>query len=145
MGEAVTVRLRIDCHEPISSPEFGIALTNQMGVPIHYYVSTWEGLARRMDVGSHFVTVEVPQIMVYPGRYFLTPWVKQQGQGVDDEVDNALIIEITGADVTGFQPYFESYTQSRCEVYAPSTWRMAKLDGADESTGSLALDPSGRI
>jgi len=86
-------------------------------------VSTWEGLDGDLSEGRHTFEVEIPQLMVYPGRYILTPWVKRQGTSVDDQVDNVLMIEVIGADITGYGPYFERYRHSGCEVYVPSVWR----------------------
>ena len=123
MGAPIIIRLEILCMQTIQRPEIGIALTNQMGVTIHLFVSTWEGLDGDLNEGRHTFEVEIPQVMVYPGRYILTPWVKRQGTSVDDQVDNALMIEVMGADVTGYGPYFDRYKHSGCEVYVPSVWR----------------------
>jgi len=120
MGQTVVVRLEILCKQPMVSPEIGVALRDQMGMTLHLFVSTWEGLNGRLDVGRHTVEIEIPQLLVYPGRYVLIPWIKQQGVGVDDQVNDALIIQVVGADITGHQPYFERYSHGK--VYAPSIW-----------------------
>ena len=123
MGATMVVRLGIQCIQRITLPEIGIALTNQMGLTLHLFVSTWEGLDGDLSEGRHTFEVEIPQLFLYPGRYILTPWLKRQGTAVDDQVDNVLMIEVIGADITGYGPYFERYRHSGCEVYVPSVWR----------------------
>jgi hypothetical protein len=46
----------------------------------------------------------------------------RQGEPIDHEVSQAVVFKVLEADLTGHRPYFESYTQTNCEVYAPSIW-----------------------
>ena len=68
-------------------------------------------------------------MLVFPGTYILTPWLKRQGHPVDDQVDAAIQLTVVGADVTGHNPYFERYSVSKAEVYCPSEWtHMPEID-----------------
>jgi lipopolysaccharide transport system ATP-binding protein len=128
MGQPLIAHLEISCKQPIRNAEIGIVLVNQLGIPLQYFVSTWEGLQGDMDKGVHRFEITVPQLSVYAGSYLLSPWVKREGEDVDDEIEGALTISVLGADVTGHGPYFERYRQSGCETYAPSRWR--RLEGS---------------
>jgi lipopolysaccharide transport system ATP-binding protein len=123
MGQPLIARLEISCKQLIRNAEIGIVLLNQLGIPLQYFVSTWEGLQGEMESGLHIFEITIPRLWLFPGSYVLSPWVKREGEGVDDQIDGALTISILGADVTGHGPYFERYRQSGCETYAPSTWR----------------------
>jgi lipopolysaccharide transport system ATP-binding protein len=122
MGESLTVELELECKKRIHPAELGFGLQNHYGVTIHYFVSAWEGLELDLQPGTHRVRVSIPRILVYPGTYLLTPWVKRQGQGVDDQVNAASQFTVVGSDVTGHHPYFERYARSKVEVYCPSRW-----------------------
>jgi lipopolysaccharide transport system ATP-binding protein len=123
MGEAMTIELSLECKKRLYPAEIGFALQNSIGVRIHNFVSTWEGLELTLQPGTHCLRVTIPQVFVFPGTYSLTPWMKRQGQTVDDQVDSAIQLTVVGADVTGHHPYFERYSFSKAEVYCPSEWR----------------------
>jgi lipopolysaccharide transport system ATP-binding protein len=122
MGEPVVVELELICTRPLNVPEIGIALTNTFGTTIHNFVSTWEGWQAPLDVGLHRFRIQIPRLVVHPGTYLFTPWAKHQAGNADDEVTHAIAFTVVGADLTGHRPYFEKYSESRCEVYCPSTW-----------------------
>ncbi len=122
MGDPVNVEIEIGCHRRLFPAEVGFSVENSLGTPIHYFVSAWEGLELDLQPGRHIFQVRIPKLLVFPGTYALSVWLKRQGAPVDDEVDSAISLTVVGADVTGYGPYFERYTQSRSEVYCPSSW-----------------------
>jgi lipopolysaccharide transport system ATP-binding protein len=122
MGEVMVVEMDLECSQRIYPAEVGVALQNAFDLTIHLFVSTWEGLELDLEPGRHRFRVTVPQVIVYPGTYSLTPWVKRQGCVNDDQIDEAIHLVVEGADVTGHNPYFERYTYSKVEVYCPSEW-----------------------
>jgi hypothetical protein len=123
MGDTVNVEMELVCGRPLDSAEIGIGVMNSLGAYIHNFVSNWEGLRTRLDVGTHRFRVAIPKLSVYPGTYSLTAWVCRQGsQRVDDQVDNAIAFIVMESNLTGHNPYFERYRLSKCEVYWPSTW-----------------------
>jgi lipopolysaccharide transport system ATP-binding protein len=123
MGDAMIVEMELECSQRICPAEVGLALQNAFDLTIHLFVSTWEGLELDLEPGRHRFRVTVPQVLVYPGTYSFTPWVKRQGCVTDDQIDEAIHLVVEGADVTGHNPYFERYTYSKVEVYCPSEWR----------------------
>jgi lipopolysaccharide transport system ATP-binding protein len=122
MGEPMIVELEVECDRRVSPAELGFALANSYGATIHPFVSAWEGMELNLAPGRHRFRATVPQIMVFPGTYIITPYFKRQGHAIDDQVDGAVQITVVGADVTGHNPYFERYTHSKSEVYCPSRW-----------------------
>jgi len=123
MGEPMTVELEIECSRRLKSAEVGFSVANALGVRIHMFVSTWEGLHCDLIEGWHRFRISVPKLLVYPGTYTVTPFLKRSGQAVDDQVDAAISFAVMEADLTGHRPFFKRYTHSKCEVYCPSRWR----------------------
>jgi lipopolysaccharide transport system ATP-binding protein len=122
MGDPLTIEMEIVCTQRLPLPEIGIALQNSMGMSLQLFVSSWEGFQGPLEAGVHRFRVRIPKILVYPGTYALTPWLCQQTEPVDHQVDQAAIFSVIEADVTGHRPYFERYTRNNCEVYSPSSW-----------------------
>jgi lipopolysaccharide transport system ATP-binding protein len=122
MGDPMTVEMDVECSQRIYPAEVGFALVNSYGVTLHLFVSAWEGLELDLEPGRHRFRVTVPRMIVFPGSFSLTPWLKRQGHGVDDQVDAAIQLTVIGADVTGHNPYFERYGRSKSEVYCSSEW-----------------------
>jgi homopolymeric O-antigen transport system ATP-binding protein len=122
MGEAVIVEMEIDCIRRLYPAEVGFVLINGYGTTIHYFVSAWEGLHLDLQPGRHRLRVTIPQVLVHPGTYALSLWLKRQGLLLDDQVDEAIQLVVHSADVTGHNPYFERYSFSKAEVYCPSEW-----------------------
>jgi len=129
MGEAMIVELEVECSRRLYPAEVGFGLASSFGATIHLFVSAWEGLELDLEPGRHRFRVTVPQVLVFPGTYILTPYFKRQGQTVDDQVDAVIQFTVVQADVTGHNPYFERYSFSKGEVYCPSRWaHMSSID-----------------
>ncbi|HZW29544.1 MAG TPA: ABC transporter ATP-binding protein [Isosphaeraceae bacterium] len=123
MGEALTVELELECRQRLYPAEVGLGLANAFGATMHLFVSAWEGLELDLEPGRHRFRVTIPQVLVFPGAYVLTPFWKRQGNRVDDQVEAAIQLTVVGADVTGHNPYFERYLQNnKTVVYCPSRW-----------------------
>jgi hypothetical protein len=124
MGEALTVELELECSRRVYPAEVGFGLANAYGATIHYFVSAWEGLELGLEPGRHRFRVTVPQVLVFPGTYVLTPWLRRQGgSAVDDQVDGAIQFTVVAADVNGHKPNFERYLfYGKNAVYCPSRW-----------------------
>jgi lipopolysaccharide transport system ATP-binding protein len=129
MGEAMIVELQVECSRRLYPAEVGFGLASSLGATIHLFVSAWEGLELDLEPGRHRFRVTVPQVLVFPGTYILTPYFNRQGRPIDDQVDAAMQITVVGADVTGHNPYFERHSFSKGEVYCPSLWtHMSEID-----------------
>jgi hypothetical protein len=137
MGDTMIVELEIQCTERLSTPEIGIALQNSMGMNLELFISNWEGWQGPLEVSCHRFRVVIPKLQVYPGTYGMTPWVLRQGEPVDHEVEQPVVFKVLEADLTGHQPYFARYTDTNCEVYAPSIWSHTLCPAESGSPGGL--------
>lgn len=126
MGSTAIIQLGVSCIRRMENFEIGVKISSWAGVAIHYIVSTWEGMRCDLEVGDHVFEVEIPRIMLLPGKYLLGAWVMKEGNPADDHVQEITTIEIVGSDVNGCGADFERYAYSGCEVYTPSHWTIVK-------------------
>jgi lipopolysaccharide transport system ATP-binding protein len=146
MGDTLAVELEIACTQRLALPELGIALQNSMGMNLQLFVSTWEGCQGPLEVGLHRFRIRIPKISVYPGTYALTPWLCQQTEAVDHQVDQAVVFSVIEADVTGHRPYFERYMRTNCEVYSPSIWsHTVQTKAGGHANGRASRDHDGTV
>ena len=79
-----------------------------------------EGLISDFNEGYHIVVCEIPYLYLMPGVYKIVPWIKKQGEAVDDQVNDAIEFEVVEYDITGNTPYFSKY--SHLGVFHRSKW-----------------------
>jgi hypothetical protein len=127
MGSSVIFKVALHCKKYFKNAEVGVKVGSSLGVAIHYFTSTWEGLKVDLEPGDYVFEVTVPHILLLPGKYIIGTWLSEEGHPSDDSVQDITMIEITSSDVTGYPTSFDKYAYSGCEVYAPSKWRIANL------------------
>lgn len=130
MGNSIIFELTVYCTELMKDAEVGIKITTLVDQPIHYFVSTWEGLTVDLESGLHRFRVTVPRIFLLPGKYLVGAWVSPDGEWSDDHVPMATMIEIISDDITGnmqrlgIKNNFEKYSFSGSVSYLPSMWQQ---------------------
>lgn len=133
MGSSIVFQLTVDCREAMKEAEVGLKITTLLDQPLHYFVSTWEGLKLDLKAGLYRFRVTVPHIFLLPGKYLVGAWISRDGEWVDDHVPMATMIEIIGHDITGnmerlsIKNNFEKYSFSGSVSYLPCTWKQIPL------------------
>jgi lipopolysaccharide transport system ATP-binding protein len=127
MGDALIIEAEFECTRQMGAAEITLGLANALGTYLHLFVSTWEGLHCKLTVGRHRFKITIPRLLVYPGTYALTPWLRRGKEPVEDQVNFCVWFTVIGANVTGHNPDFQGHVDdkyaSKCEVYCPSSWR----------------------
>ena len=75
MGGTLTIRFRAEFKEPIVDPVFGVVIHDSLGNPLVDLRSAHQNLHTGRVSGFATVQVEVKDIGLYPGHYFLSPWI----------------------------------------------------------------------
>jgi hypothetical protein len=75
VGGELTVRIHAIVNEPLTDPAFGVLIHDSMGGPLLDLRSLHDGMRLGRVTGQLLVEVRVPEIGLYPGRYFLSPWI----------------------------------------------------------------------
>jgi len=128
IGHGLKMRLKIHFFKPVRAPEIGVAISNLLGQRATHFVSSWEGLLEPVDEGRYVYEITVPRLLLVPGLYTLTVWVKKEGRmsgGSDDGIEGALNFEVAPAPINGRVPYFDAYCQPG-EVYMESQWKVGR-------------------
>jgi lipopolysaccharide transport system ATP-binding protein len=128
MGDTVSIKLEIELKAPIHGPEIGVVISTRDGSRVTRFISLWESETHAVGKGIHIYEIRVDKILLVPGVYTLSPWVKRVKESVDDMIEGELIFEVLSNDVSGFSPYFERYCKPG-EVYTPSNWSVVKVSG----------------
>jgi lipopolysaccharide transport system ATP-binding protein len=121
IGDSFKLGIDFELNSPMNNLEIGFGIMDSAGIVRQLFVGNWEGLKSKYLVGSHRVYCTVPAVMLVPGNYFISCWIKEQGRGVDDQVDAPIQFEVVGKDITGFNPYFERYKHGG--IFQRSTWK----------------------
>jgi hypothetical protein len=129
MGKPIIFQLTVDCRKYMKNAELGIKITSLLDQPLHYFVSTWEGLKVDLETGGNRFRVSIPQIFLLPGKYLVGVWASRDGEWSDDNVTAATTIEILSDDITGniqrldIKNNFEKYSYSGSVSYLPCNWQ----------------------
>ncbi len=127
MGSKIIIKITLKLIEYIKNLEIGFTILNSKGINYGGFVSNWEGLTSEFEEGIHTVICEVPFLYMMPGFYKIVPWCKKQGEGVDDQVNEAIEFEVVEFDITGHRPYFERY--NHLGVFLRSNWSVENREG----------------
>ncbi len=122
IGDILKVKIGVQVKKDSKSLEIGFVIVNNLGSPLTGFVSSWEGMEATFNKSLHYIVCEIPSLSLLPNTYSITPWVKEQGQGVDHEVDMPIDFQVIGQDITGFNPYFEAY--KHLGVFQRSKWAV---------------------
>lgn len=122
IGEKFKVELEFVLLEDVNNFEIGFAIQSLSGTRLSSFMGEWEGLPIKFPRGKHVVLCDIPSLLCLPGVYGVTPWIKRNNEGTDDQVDMAVQFNVIGTDITGFNPNFERY--SNMGVYQKSNWQV---------------------
>lgn len=75
MGDDLRIRMEIDVRDPLVDPSFGVFVYDASGTPMLDLRSLHDHMSVGQVSGKITVQLEVKQIGLYPGHYFLTPWI----------------------------------------------------------------------
>ncbi|MGE0704614.1 MAG: ABC transporter ATP-binding protein [Vicinamibacterales bacterium] len=74
-GDELVVKLEAVFSEPFTDPLFGVLVHDAMGHDLVDIRSWHDDLRLGRVVGPVKIEVRVPHVNLYPGRYFLSPWI----------------------------------------------------------------------
>jgi len=74
-GQDFQFRIHATFKEPLADPTFGLIIHDVSGVPLANVQSIHQGLRLGKVNGNIVIDGVIPNINLYPGRYFLSPWI----------------------------------------------------------------------
>ncbi|MBF0398253.1 MAG: Wzt carbohydrate-binding domain-containing protein, partial [Desulfobacterales bacterium] len=124
MGEPLVAQIELFCKEPLEKPEIGLKISSIQGIAIHYLTSTWEGLQINLERGRYLFEVSLPELILYPGKYWVGLWASKSGEWSDDNVQGITMFEVVKDEKSQYPAGVSRYAYSGCEVYVSSKWRL---------------------
>lgn len=123
-GKPIKVLLKFEVKERLRKAEIGIHFTNPMGIVLGGHVSNWNGFKQVFEVGEHEVEVTIPFLYLFPGRYYLSAWIKEEGNGVpaDSSINKQIEFTVFESNMSKEgKIYLERYKHLNLTV--PSLWK----------------------
>jgi lipopolysaccharide transport system ATP-binding protein len=75
MGDSLSVRIHAEFREPVVDPVFGLLIHDSSGTSLIDLRSVHDNLRLGRVVGPVSVQLEVHELGLYPGQYFVSPWI----------------------------------------------------------------------
>ncbi|HEY5947377.1 MAG TPA: ABC transporter ATP-binding protein [Kofleriaceae bacterium] len=75
MGDTLRIRMRVDVKEPLVDPSFGVFIHDAGGTPMLDLRSLHDNMKIGRVTGPVTLQLEVKNLGLYPGHYFLSPWI----------------------------------------------------------------------
>jgi hypothetical protein len=79
------------------------------------------------------IEVQWPAVYLFPGEYQVHVWITIRGQYYDDAVHEALRFAVEEGRVNSHPTHFERFSKNT-QVYAPSRWKLSKLNVTEPET-----------
>lgn len=107
-GEAVTVEMDFECHEPVDDPMFGVAIRHESGQLMTLQSSLESGVEAGRITRDGTVRFSIPALPLLTGRYFLNLYcVDSHSTHVYDEIEHALALAVRGELRRGLDGFFD--------------------------------------
>jgi len=74
-GQDFRFRIHATFKEPFADPSFGLMIHDTTGVPLANVHTVHQGMRLGKVDGNIVVDGVIPKLNLYPGRYFLSPWI----------------------------------------------------------------------
>ncbi len=82
-GGNLRIRIHARLISPLTNPVFGVVIYDAAGVPISTAQSIHEGLYTGTMSNKVEVEVHFSKLSLYPGRYFVSPWIMDSAREHD--------------------------------------------------------------
>jgi lipopolysaccharide transport system ATP-binding protein len=74
-GQDFRFRIHATFNEPFADPSFGLIIHDTTGVPLVTVHTIHQGVRLGKVDGNIIIEGVIPKLNLYPGRYFLSPWI----------------------------------------------------------------------
>jgi len=83
VGSKVCFEMEAEFHQPVVNPCFGVLIHDSSGQPFIDIRSTHDGLRTGTTKGPIRIQASIEDLGLYPGRYFLSPWITEGQRDID--------------------------------------------------------------
>jgi len=121
MGQPLRIKMEVEIPEPLSDPNFGMLVYDSSGTPLLDLRSLHQILLVGRVTGRIAVQLEVAQLGLYPGHYFLSPWISDTGNRRNLDFPKMCVafdVSPSGSDVDA------QLDRDWGAYFVPSTWSV---------------------
>jgi lipopolysaccharide transport system ATP-binding protein len=98
VGGEMVIRIHATVNELLEDPQFGVIVHTALGEPLLDLSSLHDGLRLGRVIGKVIVQVRVRDLGLYPGRYYLTPWIADSSNTRNiDSVRLSCMLDVSSA------------------------------------------------
>lgn len=119
-GQECKILLSFELKADIQNLEIGVTFINSVGLNLGGLVSNWNGFKQKFEAGFHEIMITVPFMYLMPGEYFITIWMKQETEGVDDQLANCMSFTVLEAALNGNKADLTKYRHLNLTL--PANW-----------------------
>lgn len=83
LGNSVVFQLEAEIYQPLDNPSFGVIIHSPSGEKLIDLRSAHDGLRIGRVEGLIRVEAQINNLNLYPGRYYISPWIADTGSGRD--------------------------------------------------------------
>jgi hypothetical protein len=129
MGDAIRVAIEIDFVHPVAHPQFGTLIHSVDGTPILDLRTRHNGPDIPLATGRVCISMEVGELNLYPGDYYLSAWVSDASSKDLDLVEYGM--RFTVLPVLG--PFGDMRLNFNWgKYYVPSQWKLQQSDNSQK-------------
>lgn len=125
IGQPMKIEFDIDFFSDVEDLEIGFSIQTPMRNTLTTVLGHWDAIASDYKKGNYKFSCTLNEIMVFPGRYYITPWVKKRGGGVDDQIPNAIEFSVLTSPITKSNANLEIYPNMG--VFHKSDWEVCAV------------------
>jgi lipopolysaccharide transport system ATP-binding protein len=124
-GDRLIVRLYYHAEKPISTPIFRLEIFTKLGAMITA-LSTWANGCEipLLHAGKGYIDLEIDNITLMPGRYYLTLKIESFGPIHYDILDSCTVLDVESSDFYGSGKGFDS---NHGIIFIPCRWHLDGL------------------
>jgi lipopolysaccharide transport system ATP-binding protein len=122
-GSKLEIKLSFETFTDVKNFEIGISFRRLDGQTVATSLNQWEGFQDQFSVGKHNVYVNIENIFIIPGEYFITAWTKMDNDFVDCQVQNAEEFSILNCSIGEKPMDFTRYENAGVAIR--SNWELA--------------------
>lgn len=130
IGDAIHVDMEIDFTNPIPHPQFGVQIHSDDGTAILDLRTRHNGPDIPLAVGRVGISMRVDALNLYPGKYYLSPWVTDASSNVLDWREYCLTFTVLPR-LGPFGDMRLNLNLGKYHVTAQWDWRVISYDLAE--------------
>ena len=95
MGQSFIAQIELNFKQSVNNPEIGLCISTMKGARLHHLLSKWDKEFGKISEGNYVFKTTIEKLLVYPGEYTLTVWVRCfDSDVVDDFVESSLSFNV---------------------------------------------------